>query len=38
MSVDFGAQGGVMAESLAPLGLRQSSKKEKRRISLFLQH
>ena len=37
-SVDFGAQGSVMAESLVPLGLRQSSRKEKRRICLFLQH
>src|SRR5579863_4911889 len=28
-SVGFGAQGSVMAESLVPLGLRQSFKKEK---------
>ena len=37
-SVDFGAQGSVIAESLAPLGLRLSSRKEKGRICLFLQH
>jgi hypothetical protein len=37
-SVGFGAQGSAMAESLVPLGLRQSFKKEKGRICLFFQH
>jgi hypothetical protein len=33
--VDFGTQVNVMGESRAPLGLRQSCRKEKGRIRLF---